>query len=172
VLTCYTTPGNGIDVQPADRLVSKNLTTRSVHVAVPYAPKGGETLVTYYNRIKKGRIKICKQIVYTSQDSLGGKTFDFAWRVDGRSGTEHLKPGECTYVLGESNVIDANGNPTPVSVTETTPGLGAPGGYSIDSINVQFGRDPIVTNTSTGVATWNLGPDTNVVTYTNRSIDP
>jgi len=122
--------------------------------------------------VRKGRIKICKLIPYTSLDSLGGKTFDFAWRVDGRSGTEHLKPGECTYVLGESNVIDANGNPTPVTVTETTPGLGQAGGYSIDSINVQFGRPDIITNTTTGVATWNLGPDTNVVTYTNRSIDP
>ena len=47
----------------------------------------------------------------------------------------------------------------------------------IDSINVQFGRDPIVKPINangqyTGVVTWNLGPDTNVVTYTNRSVDP
>ena len=59
---------------------------------MPYGPKG-ETLVTYYNRIRKGRIKICKLIPYTSQDSLGGKTFDFDWRVDGRSGTVHAQAG-------------------------------------------------------------------------------
>ena len=45
----------------------------------------GETLVTYYNRIRKGRIKICKQIPCSSQDSLGGKPFDFNWNVDGRA---------------------------------------------------------------------------------------
>jgi hypothetical protein len=171
VTLSYVTPGNGIDVTPGDQLVSKNLTTRTVTVNVRYGAKG-ETLVTFYNRIRKGRIKICKLIPYTSQDSLGGKTFSFDWRVDGRHGTEYLKPGECTYVLGDSPLIQPDGSPTPVSVQETTPGLNAPGGYSIDSINVQFGRDPIAVNTTTGLATWNLGPDTNVVTYTNRSIDP
>jgi len=171
VTLSYSTPGNGIDVQPADQLVSKNLTTRAATVNVRYG-KYGETLVTYYNRIRKGRIKICKLIPYTSLDSLGGKTFTFDWRVDGRHGTESLKPGECTYVLGDSPLIQPDGSPTPVSVQETTTGLNAPGGYSIDSINVQFGRSPVSTNTNTGLATWNLGPDTNVVTYTNRSIDP
>ncbi len=164
----YTTPGNGIDVAPSDRLVSKNLATRTVTVAVPYG-KYGETLVTYYNRIRKGRIKICKQIPYTSQDSLGGKDFTFNWTVDGKKGTVTIKPGECTYVIGDFNIIDANGDPTPVSVTEVVP-VGAT--WSVDSILVQFGRPIVDTNTGTGVATWSLGPDTNVVTYTNKSFDP
>ena len=87
---------------------------------MPYG-KYGETLVTYYNRIRKGRIKICKQIPYTSQDSLGGKDFTFNWTVDGKKGTVTLKPGECTYVIGDFNIIDPNGDPTPVSVTEVVP---------------------------------------------------
>ena len=45
-------PGGGIDVFPADRLVSKSLPTRTVTVNVPYGPNG-ETLVTFYNRVKQ-----------------------------------------------------------------------------------------------------------------------
>ena len=30
----------------------------------------------------------------------------------------------------------------------------------------------VVKNLATGNVTWDLGPDTNVVTYTNKSIDP
>jgi hypothetical protein len=169
----YSTPGNGIDVQPSSRLVSKNLTTRTVTVSVPYGPQG-ETLVTYYNRIRKGRIKICKQIPYTSQDSLGGKTFTFHWKVDGggrnKEGDVSLMPGECTYVIGDFNLIDSSANPVPVYVTETTPGLNST--FVVSDINVQFGRPDILTNLQNGTAQWNLGPDTNVVTYTNKSIDP
>jgi hypothetical protein len=164
----YSTPGSGIDVQPSDRLVSKNTTTRTVTVSVPYGPKG-ETLVTYYNRIRKGRIKICKQIPYTSQDSLGGKPFTFDWTVDHQAGSVTLLPGECSYVLGESNIIDSNGNPTPVSVTER--GVPNPN-WSVFAIDVQFARNNVMKNLATGNVTWDLGPDTNVVTYTNKSNDP
>ena len=165
----YTTPGGGIDVSPADRLISKNLSTRTVVVSVPYGPNGGETLVTYYNRIRKGQIKICKTIPYTSQDSLGGKSFTFKWTVDHQGGTVSLMPGECSYVLGQSNLIDQDGNPTHVSVTEAIP---AGSTYAVDSIGVQFARGNVVTNLGNATATWDLGPDTNVVTYDNQSFDP
>jgi hypothetical protein len=169
----YSTPGDGIDVTPnynsSFGLISKNLNTRTVTVAVPYGPNG-ETLVTYYNRIRKGRIKICKQIPYTSQDSLGGKPFNFNWTVDGQRGTVTLVPGECSYVLGESNIIDANGLPTPVTVVESGTGMNT--NWVVGSIGVQFSRDNVNINLMTGTVTFNLGPDTNVVTYTNKSIDP
>jgi hypothetical protein len=174
----YTTPGNGIDVSPSDRVISKNLSSRTVTVSVPYGANG-ETLVTYYNRIRKGRIKICKQIPDTSSDSLGGKDFNFKWEIDHKSGTVTLKPGECTYVIGDFNIIDSSANPVQVKVTETTQGLNTT--FVVSDINVQFGRPllatqplgpGIYTDLKSGVASWNLGPDTNVVTYTNKSIDP
>jgi hypothetical protein len=166
----YTTPGGGIDVQPSDRLVAKNTNTRSVTVFVPYGVNG-ETLVTYYNRIRRGQIKICKTIPDTSSDSLGGKTFDFKWTVDHQGGSVSLKPGECSFVLGESNIIDSNAQPTQVFVQEQ----GGPfpnGSWLIDGIAVQFARDNVQTSFTTGIATWNLGPNTNVVTYDNKSVDP
>jgi hypothetical protein len=168
----YSTPGNGIDVQPSDRLVAKNLTTRTVTVSVPFG-KYGETLVTYYNRIRKGRIKICKQIPMTSQDSLGDKTFYFDWTVDGFSSRDPvaLKPGECSYILGDANIIDKNGEPTKATVKEKDVNTT----FTIDSINVQFSRGYITLQENDGdpdKTTFNLGPETNVVTYTNRSKDP
>ncbi len=168
----FTTPGGGIDVQPSDRVVSKNIATRTVTVFVPYGVNG-ETLVTYYNRIRKGQIKICKTIPDSSSDSLGGKTFDFKWTVDHQSGTVSLMAGECSFVLGQSNIIDSNAQPTGVRVEELIP---TGSFYAVDSIVVQFARDnvsplPGTQNPGT-VATWNLGPDTNVVTYDNRSFDP
>ena len=166
--TTSTTPGGGIDVTPADRAVSKNYNTRTVVVTVPYGTNG-ETLVTYYNRIRKGQIKICKTIPSTSQDSLGGKTFQFTWQVDHQGGSVSLMAGECSTVLGLSNIIDQNGNPTPVKVQEIIPGGSL---YSVDAIGVQFARGNVVTNLNTATATWDLGPDTNVVTYDNKSFDP
>jgi hypothetical protein len=173
----YNTPGNGIDVSPASALVSKNLTTRTATVSVPYG-KYGETLVTYYNRIRKGRVKICKQIPSTSLDSLGGKTFTFHWKVGnggrGKEGDVTLAPGECSYVFGDFNLIDSDANAVPVTVKETQPGLDST--FVIDPqnpVNVQFSRGVITLQTNANNETkFNLGPDTNVVTYTNRSIDP
>jgi hypothetical protein len=169
VLGClaYSVPGGGIDVNPSDRVVSKNTATRTVTVNVPYGVNG-ETLVTFYNRIRQGQIKICKLIPDTSQDSLGGKTFNYNWSVDGQSGSASLVPGQCTYVLGQANIIDSNGNPTKVFVQE----LGVGSTFTIDSIVVQFANDNVSTNLLNGIATWSLGPNTNVVTYTNRSKDP
>ena len=43
--------------------------TRTVTVSVPFGPRG-ETLVTFYNRVKLAKIKVCKVIPITSQDSL------------------------------------------------------------------------------------------------------
>ena len=59
VLLGFDTHG-GIVVSPADREVSRSC-SRSVTVNVPYGPNG-ETLVTFYNRIKQGQVKVCKAI--------------------------------------------------------------------------------------------------------------
>ncbi len=53
--------GGGITVSPADRLVSKDIPGRSITVHVPYGPQG-ETAVTFYNRVKRGQVKICKVV--------------------------------------------------------------------------------------------------------------
>jgi hypothetical protein len=46
-------PGGGLDVTPADRLVTRNVGLRTITVSVPYGATG-ETLVTVTNRVKQG----------------------------------------------------------------------------------------------------------------------
>ena len=109
-----TAPGGGITVFPADREVSKSLATRTVTVSVPYGPNG-ETLVTFYNRVKLARIKVCKVIPITSQDSLGGK--DFTYLIRGLL-VGPIKPGECTFYTHDIPILTAPGVPITLTVDE------------------------------------------------------
>jgi hypothetical protein len=163
-----TAPGGGITAFPADREVNKNLNTRTITVSVPYGPNG-ETLVTFYNRIKLARLKVCKVIPVTSQDALGGK--DFSYNVLDSGGglittLGPIKPGECT------------------AFTEPTPILGPDGGpvfrYILETSTVVNYTVTNATCTGCLVFGWSggplsalyLGPGLNVVTYTNTALDP
>ena len=163
-------PGNGIDVFPADRLVSKNLPTRTVTVSVPYGPNG-ETLVTFYNRVKLGQVKVCKVIPLTSQDSLGGKTFTYTVTIDGH--VFHLGPifpGECTNFTYPVPILLGPTSPTPVTVVED--GASTSTTYSVTDITLTGGRPPVSKDLPSGTIRFNLGPGLNVVTYTNKAKDP
>jgi len=193
-------PGNGITVFPADREVSRNLPTRTVTVSVPYGPNG-ETLVTFWNRIKLGTIKICKQIPITSQDSLGGKQFQYdVYFRDPRTGLVTkvtlgpILPGECTFYTYPLPVLNGNGKWTAIGVVETP--VSGIVNYTVQSITLQGTRglcpnakgalDPNIDtaicnqyltaggnpNLTTGSVNFYLAPGVNVVTYTNKSIDP
>jgi hypothetical protein len=166
-------PGGGITAFPADREVSKNLPTRTITVSVPYGPNG-ETLVTFYNRIKRGRIKICKVIPLTSQDSLGGKTFSYDVTVNGRTvRLGPIFPGECTFLTGDIPILNAAGEPQVVTVHE----VGTPSAtWDVTSITCTGcksdpGRPP-KTMLAEGTIEFDLGPGINVVTYTNKAKDP
>jgi len=123
-------PGSGITAFPADREVNKTLATRTITVSVPWAKYGGETLVTYYNRIKLGRVKVCKTITPGSVDALSGKTFDYnvyvgQSPVDFNARVAGLLPGECAFASDPETglpvdypVLQPNGNQTPVGVLE------------------------------------------------------
>jgi hypothetical protein len=159
----------GISVFPADREVSRSLATRTVTVSVPYGPNG-ETLVTFYNRVKLARLKICKQIPITSQDSLGGKDFFYDVMVDARGPARigPIKPGECTFYTGDFPIISAPGTPVKVTVTE----LGVGTTFKVDSIVVNGARLILTNSPATGTVQFNPGPGVNVVTYNNRALDP
>ncbi len=144
VLLGFDTHG-GIVVSPADREVSRQLSSRSVTVNVPYGPNG-ETLVTFYNRIKQGQIKVCKAITPGSADSLGNKPFNFTVYVLGRSfPVGPILPGECQFVLDSFGnprnfpILDSSGNHVAVAVLETgasdanPPGLGT---YYVSALSV------------------------------------
>jgi hypothetical protein len=201
VLLGFDTHG-GIVVSPADREVSRQLSSRSVTVNVPYGPNG-ETLVTYYNRVKQGQIKVCKAITPGSADSLGNKTFTYNVYIGGRTFTVGpIAPGECQFVLDSFGnprnfpILDASGNPAGVGViengaTDTTPTLGT---FYVTKLTLTGGSNPQTLCTpalysptgyhchlfvGTGYAppnhvhiAWQLGASVNAVTFTNTAGDP
>ncbi len=155
----------GIAVFPADREVSRSLATRTVTVSVPYGPNG-ETLVTFWNRVKLAKIKICKVIPITSQDSLGGK--DFTYLIRGLL-VGPIKPGECTFYTQDIPIVTAPGVPVTLTIDEVE----APSAlFDVVSIVVTGSRGYTVTNLANGTVSVTLGPGINVVTYTNKSKDP
>jgi hypothetical protein len=191
-------PGNGITVFPADREVSRSLASRTVTVSVPYGPNG-ETLVTFYNRIKRGMVKICKQIPITSQDALGGKEFSYDLYYRDPWGNVALQetlgpilPGECTSFSRSLPVLQPNGKYTAIGVVER-PTNGTTS-YTVQSITLQGtrglcpnpalgltdpNRDPVICNQfpnnpnlALGIVNFYLAPGPNVVTYTNKAVDP
>ena len=153
-------PGNGITVAPADREVSRNLPTRTVTVLVPYGPSG-ETLVTYYNRPKFARIKVCKAITPGSADALSGKTFSYTVYVDALFGGTvqftlgPIHPGECELFSLDGEevffpVLTAAGANRVVRVvengaTDATPG---PGTFYVTGLGVTGNNRnfPVLTN--------------------------
>ena len=99
---------SGIAVFPADREVSRSLATRTVTVSVPWGPNG-ETLVTFYNRVKRAKIKVCKVIPPTSQDSLGRQAVQLRHQRPRRVGP--ILPGECTFYTRDIPILVAPGHP-------------------------------------------------------------
>ena len=168
-----TAPGNGITVNPADREVSRNLNLRMVTVNVPYGPNG-ETLVTFYNRIKLGTLKVCKQIPATSQDSLGGKPFTYTATIVNANPPRvfHLGPivpGECTFYVGPIPILNAFG--TPVVITVDEDGATTSTTFEVTSITCT-GCALFASFPATGEGQLILGPGVNAVTFTNRAKDP
>jgi hypothetical protein len=183
-------PGNGIKVSPATAEVSRNLNARSVTVAVPFAD---DVTVTYYNRIKLGQVKICKVIPATSQDSLGGKLFDYdLYFGDGSGGFTKITlgpiaPGECTayspffpvlYPNGKNRAVGVVERPdsgvvnyvvTSIALTSGTRGLCSPGDPNADPVICNQTPNP---NLAAGIVDFYLGPNNNIITYTNKSMDP
>ncbi len=163
-------PGYGITVYPADREVSKSLPTRTVTVSVPYGPNG-ETLVTFYNRVKLAKIKICKQIPYTSKDALGNKPFSY--QINGKDFDGYIYPGECTFYTRDIPILNpVTGLPQVVTIHEKE--VTGTQLFDVTSITVTGNRTPPwpLLNLGNGDITFVLGPGINVVTYTNTAKDP
>ena len=168
-------PGNGITVNPADREVSRNLLTRTVTVSVPYGVNG-ETLVTFYNRVKRFSLKVCKTIPLTSQDSLGGKPFSYGVFVgnsaNGMPATTlgPIYPGECTMWIGDFPILTSTGQPVVLTVHEN--GTPSPT-WDVTSITLTGGTIvPPGVDLTNGNITFSPGPGINVVTYNNKAKDP
>ena len=134
-------PGGGLDVTPADRLVTRNVGLRTITVSVPYGATG-ETLVTVTNRVKQGLVKVCKQVPTSSLDALGSKSFDFTVLVDGvaKPGATGLTAGTCSFPIGPFPILRADGTPTIVKVTED--GASATSAWTLGGVTCTGCRNP------------------------------
>jgi hypothetical protein len=189
----------GIVVTPAAAEKSRNLLARSVTVTVPWAGDpsqlGQEVRVDYYNRIKRGQIKVCKHITPGSADSLGGKTFNYTVFVQGATGSPFTLTGvgveECRLIAHSSGevlsfpVIQPNGTRTRVRVHEAgAQNNTTTAGYRVSDITLQGGSNllthcggtprlcPADIGSPAVHAEFDLGPNTNTIHFTNTSNDP
>ena len=167
---------------------------------MPYGPNG-ETLVTFYNRVKLGQVKVCKTITPGSADALGGKPFNyFVIYRETVYPVGPIYPGECQFAADSHGnpinfpVIDSSGNQTVIGVheldiSELMPP--PPGSFYVTGLSVTGTRGIVHTNcvtasySPTGVhclkfnligdpvqISFNLGPSVNVVTFLNSAGDP
>jgi hypothetical protein len=89
--------------------------------------------------------------------------FTYTYTVNGNTvnGAATLKPGECSALSGDIPVVDPNGNPIPVYVTEAaTPTV------AVSSITVSNGT-LVTSNYGNGTATIYVNQGITTVNYTN-----
>ena len=148
---------------------AKNLPTRTVTVSVPYGPNG-ETLVTFYNRIKRAWSRSARLVSPGSLDAIGMTDFTFSYFV-GNAGPFQLGPirhGECAISTDTYPILQPDGSPTLVQVQENPP---PPGVFVID-ITYQGSGTPVAINVCGRSIIYQLGQGVNVTTFTNRKGDP
>ena len=103
-------------------------------VSVPYfsdPANGGETLVTFTNKVQRVQVKICKLIEPGSETPIGGQEYDFSGTIAGIGVSQTFSgsvtppyPGatSCTGLLTNAPIVGTDGKPTTINVTETSPG--------------------------------------------------
>ncbi len=115
--------------------------------------------VDFYNRIRRGQVKVCKHITPGSADSLGGKTFNFEIRTThpafpGQLPVGPLAPEECALLtvggaVANIPVLTPAGNQTIIGARELgTDEVPPPsfGMYFVSALSLQGGRGPLAHN--------------------------
>jgi hypothetical protein len=124
---------------------------------------GTETVVTFTDRVKTGNFKICKA---SPESSLQSTTFSFnySYTVNGATTTSNLslKPGECSGLSANLPVVDANGQPITVHVSEAPTAT-----VQVSSIVLEGAATLTASNTTTGTASFTQGNGTAALTFTN-----
>jgi hypothetical protein len=155
-----------------------------ITVNVPYfsdPANGGETLVTFTNRVLRFYIKVCKVVDPGSLTPLAGDTFSGLAAARNLKGTVPWGPltnGQCSGLLSPPSqngwpVINFNGDPTSALVQETIAGPYFISAASVD--NPWPGTSPpFIDHSIPGVnnVSWTPGVGVNVVTITNKYTPP
>jgi len=160
-------------------------TVNPASVVVPYGGVGNETVVTFNNTVDPTQFKICKQ--ETSADAnLSGGTFNFTWSYGNAKGKLALKVAPvtaanptglvCSGLIAGPAVVDPNGKPIPVAISELPTSLlgvqlnsiGYQGNGSVVYDSTAGGHTPVqVSKAKTGGFCMDPGAGSNVVTFTN-----
>jgi hypothetical protein len=179
-----------VDVQPPGNLVgTADIPNRSVTVNVPFAGNGGgETAVTFNNAVRTGQFKICKAAAVGSTDAF--KTLGFTYTayvqndIGGFNYTSSLmgpinstEPTNCTLFTSPFPILNQNGTKKVIGIVEN--GSGQAASWNVIDISVTGSRGlcsdttlscvPGGKDLTAGIIDFYLGPDLNVVTYTNQA---
>jgi hypothetical protein len=154
-----------------DGTLLSSTTSNPATVSLPFA---GDTAVTFTNTVVTGSFKVCKAAA-TSNDAsvfqLENATWNFAWSYTANgqavTGSATLAVGQCSLVQTGIPVIDQNGNPTQITVTE---GL-SPTISTLSGVTVSQGT--VSVNTATQTATFGIFPTgIQVATFINKAVLP
>ena len=144
-------------------------TSNPATYSVPAGGVGTETAATFTNAVNTGQFKICK---LASNTILDGTSFAFTWSytVNGTTttGTASLEPNQCSSLQGPIPVINADGTPVEVYVTE-----GATPVATVQSIVVSGSGTLAGSDTADGTSTITLGTADGGITtdtYTNAPV--
>ncbi len=187
-------PSGGIAVTPSTAEVSRSILGRSVTIDLPWAGEAGdEVRVDFYNRVRRGQVKVCKHLSPGSTDALGGKTFNFTVYDNANvAGTiTGLRPEECALLLRDGApaqfpILNVNGTPRSISVREEGAATNSttPGSFFVTAVSSQGARGPGAfdcsgsppvcqpnqfNNTHIHIA---IGANTNTLHFTNRAGPP
>jgi hypothetical protein len=145
-----------------DNRLTTGPTTNPAIVSVPFGGVESETVVTFTNAVVTGQLKICK---VSTEPTLQGVTFDFtySYSVNGviTNGTAALTPGSCSGLSADIPVVDAAGDPIPISIAE------APSPSALVSNIAVANGTLIASNILSGTSTVSVNMGVTDVTYTN-----
>ena len=143
------------------RLVTGSLDNPAT-VQVPFGGVENETVAEFTNAVNTGEFKICKASPEPTLQSTAF-SFNYSYTVNGTTytGQASLKPGQCSSLSGDIPVVDPNGQPIPVYITEAaTP--------SVQVSNIAVANGTLAaSNYAQGTATVYVNRGFTTVTYTN-----
>ncbi len=141
--TISESPVAHVTVQKVTSTSGATLSGNTATVTVPY---NNENIVTFYNEINTGTLKICK--AQTSSDAgLQNTTFHLTYSYVFNGATvkgpdEALLPGQCTLPIGPIPVLNSNLTPIQISITEQTTAVANIGLFSVQVV----GPDTVISS--------------------------
>jgi hypothetical protein len=151
----------------ADNRLTSGATDNPATVSVPFGGVVNATFVAFTDAVNTGELTICKA---SAEPTLQSTTFSFnsSYTVNGAvtNGSAALTPGNCSDPSGPIPVVDANGKPIPIAISEV-----ATAGVVVTKIAVDNGALS-GSDLGAGTTTATVNPGVTTVTFTNGLAPP